>query len=76
MATETKTRTEDASAGAPIPPSPPNSPPQPSSSRKRPVDGKTFYGYLYKKDKTTTPLLDALLRAIGKYIVRPLPTST
>ncbi|RYP54797.1 hypothetical protein DL768_000525 [Monosporascus sp. mg162] len=45
------------------PPSPPPPPPPPP-----PVDGASYYGYLFKKDKTATDLLDALLSAIAKYI--------
>ncbi|KAI0126941.1 hypothetical protein BJ170DRAFT_424474 [Xylariales sp. AK1849] len=74
MATETKARTEEPTAdntATPPPPAPPAfAPGQQSTSRKpqQPVDGKPYYGYLFNGDKTTTPLLDALLRAIGKYI--------
>ncbi|RYP59123.1 hypothetical protein DL771_010993 [Monosporascus sp. 5C6A] len=46
---------------SPPPPSPPH-PPPPA------IDGESYYGYLFNKDKTATDLLDALLRAIAKYI--------
>lgn len=77
MATETKKTPADDSKTAPPPPppSPPTSPPPSKStgSAKVPlVDGRQYYGYLYNKDKTPTDLLDALLRAVGKYIVGPL----
>lgn len=35
-----------------------------------PVDAKAYYGYLFQEDKGPTAVLDALLRAIGQYIVR------
>jgi hypothetical protein len=35
----------------------------------RAVDPKTYYGYLFKPDKTPTKTLDALLRAVAQYIV-------
>ncbi|ORY57158.1 uncharacterized protein BCR38DRAFT_449786 [Pseudomassariella vexata] len=61
-----------ASSAAPPPlfrpaPAPQATPPPPFPPS--PAHGKTFYGYLFKKDKTATELLDALLRAIGKYII-------
>ncbi|KAI1338330.1 hypothetical protein F5Y15DRAFT_125562 [Xylariaceae sp. FL0016] len=56
-----------------VPPSPDASrqptPPSRPQSQELPVDGKAFYGYLYNKDKTPTALLDALLRAVGQYII-------
>lgn len=75
MANESTTQNAEPTGGAPPPPSPPTSPPgQPTGTQRPPppVDGKTFYGYLYNKDKTPTALLDALLRAIGKHIVCPV----
>jgi hypothetical protein len=36
---------------------------------------ESYYGYLFKKDKTPTELLDALLRAIALYIVSNHPVS-
>ncbi|KAK9425774.1 hypothetical protein SUNI508_03135 [Seiridium unicorne] len=74
MATETRTQaqTEEPTSAQthPPPPSPPTSPPAQSTGKRKqvPADGKLFYGYLFNKDKTPTALLDALLRAIGKYI--------
>lgn len=44
-------------------------PPPHATAQTPPVDGKSFYGYLIKKDRTPTELLDALLRAIAKHIV-------
>lgn len=35
-----------------------------------PVDGKSYYGYLFESDKKPSKLLDALLKGIAKYIVR------
>jgi hypothetical protein len=35
----------------------------------QPVDGKTYYGYLFETDKKPTKVLDALLRGIANYIV-------
>jgi hypothetical protein len=42
-----------------------------SNQNTNPVDAKEFYGYLYEANKTPTKVLDALLRAIGQYIVSP-----
>ncbi len=66
------------------PPPPQTTPQMPKSQQKHdrspprtsPVDGKSYYGYLFNADKTATTLLDALLRAIANYIVRfpDLPT--
>ncbi|KAI1771175.1 hypothetical protein F4818DRAFT_214665 [Hypoxylon cercidicola] len=41
-----------------------------SQSRSKPPEptGREYYGYLFNKDKLPTPILDALLRAIGHYI--------
>lgn len=44
-------------------------PPPQATARTPPIDGKSFYGYLIKKDRTPTELLAALLRAIAKHIV-------
>ncbi|KAI2641068.1 hypothetical protein GGS21DRAFT_355658 [Xylaria nigripes] len=33
------------------------------------VDGKSYYGYLFKEDKSPTDTLDLLLRAIGQYVI-------
>lgn len=33
-------------------------------------DSKDYYGYLFEDNKTPTKILDTLLRAIAKYIVR------
>lgn len=38
-------------------------------------DPKAYYGYLLKPDKTPSDTLDALLRAIAKYIVRAFHSS-
>lgn len=78
MVTETRTRTqaEEPTSASAHPPhaSPPLSPRARSTNpgQTPPVDGKLFYGYLFNKDRTVKPLLDDLLRAIGKYIVRTL----
>ncbi|KAI4593529.1 hypothetical protein KJ359_009215 [Pestalotiopsis sp. 9143b] len=74
MVTETRTRTqaEEPTSASAHPPqaSPPLSPRARSTNpgQTPPVDGKLFYGYLFNKDRTVKPLLDDLLRAIGKYI--------
>ncbi|KAH8682309.1 hypothetical protein BX600DRAFT_505913 [Xylariales sp. PMI_506] len=77
MATETKVRPEESTAKdtnttPPPPPSPSKSPPGQSAQPRRgsppQADGKSYYGYLFNKDKTPTALLNALLRAIGKHI--------
>ncbi|KAK8064770.1 hypothetical protein PG994_007408 [Apiospora phragmitis] len=44
-------------------------PPPQTAAQTPPIDGKSFYGYLIKKDRTPTELLDALLRAIAKHII-------
>lgn len=38
-----------------------------------PDDPKSFYGYLFKDDKSPNKVLDALLRAIAQHIVRSCP---
>ncbi|KAI1323775.1 hypothetical protein F5Y16DRAFT_331016 [Xylariaceae sp. FL0255] len=40
-----------------------------SGTRKPPIDGKSYYGYLFNPDKTPTDILEALLRAIALYII-------
>lgn len=35
-------------------------------------DNSSYYGYLYEANKTPTKIFNALLRAIGQYIVSPL----
>lgn len=40
-----------------------------SNPNSKPVNAKEFYGYLYEPNKTPSKVLDALLRAIGQYIV-------
>jgi hypothetical protein len=42
----------------------------------RPDDSKSYYGYLYKDDKTPTKVLEALLTAIAQYIVRLVTSFT
>jgi hypothetical protein len=32
-------------------------------------DAKAYYGYLFQDDKNPTKVLEALLRAVGQYIV-------
>ncbi|KAI0853408.1 hypothetical protein F5Y00DRAFT_224636 [Daldinia vernicosa] len=55
----------------PKPQSQPTSPTSPSQSKAKAKasepDGKEYYGYLFN-GKLPTPILDALLRAIGEYI--------
>ncbi|KAF3023509.1 hypothetical protein E8E14_007197 [Neopestalotiopsis sp. 37M] len=72
MATETRTRTQAQEPTSAHPPqtSPPTSPRPRAANpgQAPPVDGKAFYGYLFNKDRTPKPLLDDLLRAIGKHI--------
>ncbi|KAI0907170.1 hypothetical protein F4823DRAFT_603864 [Ustulina deusta] len=41
--------------------------PQPEP-KKPPVDGKSYYRYLFNDDKSPTDTLDGLLRALGQYI--------
>ncbi|KAI4867628.1 hypothetical protein F4820DRAFT_191366 [Hypoxylon rubiginosum] len=43
---------------------------QSSQSRSKPSEpsARDYYGYLFNRDKLPTPILDALLRAIGQYI--------
>jgi hypothetical protein len=43
---------------------------------EQPVDAKAYYGYLFEQGdqiKKASKILDALLRAIGQYIVSFLP---
>ncbi|KAK8103788.1 uncharacterized protein PG998_010821 [Apiospora kogelbergensis] len=59
-----------AAAAAPPPPIPDHFPHPPQTAEQTPPkDGKSFYGYLIKKDRTPTDLLDALLRAVAKHII-------
>ncbi|KAI1740342.1 hypothetical protein F4680DRAFT_116442 [Xylaria scruposa] len=55
----------------PQPRSQPQSPPRSESqkSQKQRVDGKSYYGYLFNKDKSPNDTLDALLRALGQHII-------
>ncbi|KAI1115714.1 hypothetical protein F5Y14DRAFT_112672 [Nemania sp. NC0429] len=43
--------------------------PKSYKSQKPQVDGKSYYGYLFSEDKSPTTTFDALLRAIGQYII-------
>ncbi|KAK7984866.1 hypothetical protein PG996_005898 [Apiospora saccharicola] len=63
----TKSATATGAAAAPPLKSDRIPPPQ-ATAQTPPIDGKSFYGYLIKKDRTPTELLDALLRAIAKHI--------
>ncbi|KAK6860245.1 hypothetical protein PG995_003881 [Apiospora arundinis] len=68
--TTTKPVTATAAAAAVPPPKPDYTPPPPHNAEQTPpIDGRSFYGYLIKKDRTPTDLLDALLRAIAKHII-------
>ncbi|CAJ2499794.1 Uu.00g026470.m01.CDS01 [Anthostomella pinea] len=79
MASSAKSNPEQPSAvpSSTEPPRPHSQPPSQahphpqsqSQSQKPPVDGSTYYGYLFNGDKTPTDLLNALLRAIGQYII-------
>ena len=40
-----------------------------SSTPKSPKNPSSFYGYLFDENKAATPVLDSLLRAIGKHII-------
>ncbi|GAW21088.1 hypothetical protein ANO14919_106010 [Xylariales sp. No.14919] len=42
--------------------------PQPESKKPQ-VGGESYYGYLFSEDKSPTDTLDALLRALGQYII-------
>ena len=56
-APDAETKTEGESSGT-----------KPNGGAAR-VDPKAYYGYLFEQDKSPTRVFDALLRAIGKYIV-------
>ncbi|KAI1430837.1 hypothetical protein GGR50DRAFT_148218 [Xylaria sp. CBS 124048] len=60
-AATSSTSTESSRAEAQSQPQPEQQTPQ--------ADGKSYYGYLYNEDKSPTDTLDALLRAIGQYII-------
>ncbi|KAI1383881.1 uncharacterized protein F4822DRAFT_440127 [Hypoxylon trugodes] len=65
-----------APTAAPPPPPPnemPRPPPQSQSipktqARTAESNARDYYGYLFNKDKSPTPVLDALLRAIARHI--------
>ncbi|KAI0020106.1 hypothetical protein F4780DRAFT_792202 [Xylariomycetidae sp. FL0641] len=66
------TRPAEASK-SPEPEEPPQTdsqkPQKPQKSQKPQTDGKAYYGYLFNADKTPTNTLNALLHAIGQYII-------
>ncbi|KAI1475648.1 hypothetical protein F4774DRAFT_396304 [Daldinia eschscholtzii] len=67
-----KADSSEPAATAPTPndtphPKPQSQPESPSQSKTPEPDPKEYYGYLFD-GKSPTPILDALLRAIGQYI--------
>ncbi|KAI1123283.1 hypothetical protein F5Y10DRAFT_55549 [Nemania abortiva] len=73
--TTTRSRAPSQSQSRPYPQPPsqsqsqPQPQPEPQKTQKPQVDGKAYYKYLFNDDKSPTDTLDALLRAIGQYII-------
>ncbi|KAJ3569012.1 hypothetical protein NPX13_g6225 [Xylaria arbuscula] len=61
-------RTQSQSQSQPHSEPQPQSKQQPEPENPR-VDAKSYYGYLFKEDKSPTDKLDGLLRALGQYII-------